>query len=205
MGKDYFKGKIFTADTSYHCDKNLEKCQEEDLDAYIPDYLFRRRNPLQDQKKVRLAKKFLLEDFRYRKDTDVYICPNGKNLTLFAKRSVRDRNIYKVYKADNKDCAYCPLRSECLNLGSSKSRNLNVPIGSLHTNLTKKMAKKIDSKLGRQIYPRRFAVVEPVFANIRVQKRLDRFTYRGKTKVTIQWLLYCIVHNMEKIANFGFA
>ena len=22
-------------------------------------------------------------------------------------------------------------------------------------------------------------------------------------KVTIQWLLYCMVHNIEKIANFG--
>ena len=56
---------------------------------------------------------------------------------------------------------------------------------------------------GRKLYPRRVAIVEPVFANIRAQKRLDRFTLRGKIKVTIQWLLYCMVHNIEKIANFG--
>ena len=56
---------------------------------------------------------------------------------------------------------------------------------------------------GRKLYPRRVAIVEPVFANIRTQKRLDRFTLRGKIKATIQWLLYSMVHNIEKIANFG--
>jgi len=44
-----------------------------------------------------------------------------------------------------------------------------------------------------------------VFANIRSNKRLDRFTLRGKIKVNIQWLMFCLVHNMEKILNYGMA
>ena len=32
---------------------------------------------------------------------------------------------------------------------------------------------------------------------------MNRFTYRGKDKVNTQWLLYCLVHNLEKIANYG--
>ena len=36
-GAEYFAGKIFTADTNYHSDLNLRKCQELGLDAYIPD------------------------------------------------------------------------------------------------------------------------------------------------------------------------
>lgn len=67
------------------------------------------------------------------------------------------------------------------------------------------MAGKVDSKLGRKIYPQRFAVAEPVFANIRTNKRLDRFTLRAKAKVNIQWLLYCMVHNIEKITHYGSA
>ncbi|NIV98120.1 transposase, partial [Candidatus Saccharibacteria bacterium] len=51
----------------------------------------------------------------------------------------------------------------------------------------------------------RFAIVEPVFANIKTQKRLNRFTLRGKVKVNIQWMLYCMVHNIEKIINFAMA
>jgi hypothetical protein len=46
--------------------------------------------------------------------------------------------------------------------------------------------------------------VEPVFANIRHNKRLDRFTLRGKEKVGTQWRLYCLVHNIEKLARNGY-
>ena len=44
-GAEYLAGKIFTADTNYHSDTNLRKCQELRLDAYIPDRFFRRRDP----------------------------------------------------------------------------------------------------------------------------------------------------------------
>ena len=69
--------------------------------------------------------------------------------------------------------------------------------------LSQKMKEKIDSEKGKAKYSKRLATVEPVFANIRSQKRLDRFTYRGKVKVNIQWMLYCMVHNIEKIMNYG--
>jgi hypothetical protein len=32
-----------------------------------------------------------------------------------------------------------------------------------------------------------------------------RLTLRGKIKVNIRWLLNCMIHNIEKIANYGFA
>jgi hypothetical protein len=60
------------------------------------------------------------------------------------------------------------------------------------------MVEKIQTPKGRQIYPQRIAIVEPVFANIRTHKRMDRFSLRGKIKVNIQWLLYCMVHNNRK-------
>ena len=57
---------------------------------------------------------------------------------------------------------------------------------------------------GRRKYSKRMSIVEPVFgSNIRTCKRMDRFTLRGKTKVNIQWMLYCLVHNIEKIINYG--
>ena len=42
-----------------------------------------------------------------------------------------------------------------------------------------------------------------VFADIRYNKQLNRFTLRGKAKVNAQWHLYCLVHNIEKIATVG--
>lgn len=69
--------------------------------------------------------------------------------------------------------------------------------------LVDEMKAKIDTPQGRQIYARRLAIVEPVFANICVQKRLDRFTLRTKSKVDVQWRLFALVHNIGKIHTYG--
>ena len=58
---------------------------------------------------------------------------------------------------------------------------------------------------GRLRYGQRFATAEPVFGNLRFNKRLDRFTLRGKAKVEGQWKLFCLVHNIEKLAHHGYA
>ena len=58
-----------------------------------------------------------------------------------------------------------------------------------------------DAPEGRQLYSQRFGTVEPVFGNIRHNKRLTRLNHRGHTKVNTQWRLYCMVHNIEKLAK----
>ena len=63
---------------------------------------------------------------------------------------------------------------------------------------------KIDTDLGKQMITRRFATVEPVFGNLRHNKRLNRFSLRGRRKVDGQWKLYCLVHNIEKLAKSGY-
>jgi len=70
---------------------------------------------------------------------------------------------------------------------------------------TQRMRQVIDTPRGRALYSQRMATVEPVFANLRFNKRLDRFTLRGQVKVTTQWQLYCLVHNIEKLARSGYA
>jgi hypothetical protein len=62
------------------------------------------------------------------------------------------------------------------------------------------MRRKFDTRLGREIYSRRMATVEPVFANLQ-NKGMRRFTLRGRRKVNAQWQLFTMVHNIEKIAG----
>ena len=107
--------------------------------------------------------------------------------------------------SDEKDCNACKLKPECHRRKNAKRRNLYIPVGATPGNLTKPMAEKIDSDEGRKIYSQRMGIVEPVFANIRTHKVMNRFTLRGKIKVNIQWLLYCMVHNIGKITVYGFA
>ena len=65
------------------------------------------------------------------------------------------------------------------------------------------MRERIDSDKGKQIYGHRMSVVEPVFGNIGTNKKLNRFSLRSKTKVQNQWRMYCLVHNIEKLKNYG--
>jgi Transposase DDE domain len=199
---DYFKKKILTADSNYHTEVNLKECQEWELDAYIPDRKFRNRDPRFANQKRRQGRRFTLKDFHYEESLDQYICPQGKILKLLVKRVLDHGHLYRKYIAAEKDCQTCPLKSRCIYGKGGKRKHLAVPIGE---SLSKQMVEKIDTEPGRRIYPQRLAIAEPVFANIRTNKRLDRFTLRGKIKVNIQWLLYCLVHNIEKILNYGLA
>jgi transposase/IS5 family transposase len=199
---DYFKGKVLTADSNYHTQGNLKECQELGLDAYIPDRKFRNRDPRFATQKRRQMRRFTLKDFHHDEALDRYICPNGKVLKLRVKRKLDHGHLYRKYYAAEKDCQTCPLRLRCLYGKGAQRKQLSVPIGEC---LSKQMVEKIDTEQGRRIYPQRLAIAEPVFANIRINKRLDRFTLRGKVKVNIQWLMYCLVHNIEKILNYGLA
>ena len=199
---DYFKEKILTADSNYHTQVNLQECQELGVDAYIPDRKFRNRDPRFATQKRRQVRRFTLNDFHHDEALDRYICPNGKVLRLRAKQFFDGRYLYRKYLAAEEDCQGCPLRPRCISAAGAKRKQLSIPLGE---SLSKQMVEKIDTEAGRRIYPQRLAIVEPVFANIRINKRLDRFTLRGKIKVNIQWLMFCLVHNIEKILNYGLA
>jgi transposase len=206
---DYFKDAILTADTGYHSSESIKKCEDDGIDAYIPDKDYRKRHPGLEVKKSsidRRRKRFSLEDFRYDEGADEYECPAGKRLKL-RTRSQKSRwgMVYWAYRADARDCEVCTEREGCISKKGKRGtrKYLMIPVASERRNYSQEMAAKMDTDRGREIYPHRIRIVEPVFANIRTQKRLDRFTMRGKIKVNIQWLLYCMVHNIEKIVNFG--
>jgi len=204
--EDYFAGKTFTADSNYHDPTNLKKCDEEKLDAYIPDKRFRKRDPrFQDKRRQsrRRVDRFTLADFKYNEDTDQYVCPNGKVLRLKVKKNESGGVFYRRYTANADECKVCELRAQCIRGRNGKCRSLNVLVGRVPGNLTEAMAAKIDSEKGQKIYSQRIGIVEPVFANIRTHKCMNRFTLREKIKVNIQWLLYCMVHNIGKIANYA--
>jgi len=128
----------------------------------------------------------------------------GKSLYV-KNRNFITPNGYKAiaYQAPKTACRDCRLRSRCLRNPDTISRQVHIIYGKRPESITDEMKQKIDTERGRRIYSRRLGIVEPVFGNVRSCKRMDRFTLRGHIKVNIQWMLYCLVHNIEKIMNFG--
>ena len=217
IGKDeaYFQGKQLTADSNYHSFHSLTVCREEQIDAYIPDIQFRKRDPrfaqqerFQDgihgrQRPNAKPRLFTTADFSFDPSKQVYICPQGKELTCHARHQTNRYRTYDIYHARVEDCAACPLKARCLSKPTTSRRYLSVPVQTQPPNLIDAMKAKIDTEQGKQIYARRLSIVEPVFANICVHKRMNRFTLRTKWKVNVQWRLFALVHNIGKIHTFG--
>ena len=189
----------------------------DEVDAYVPDPHFRKRDVRfadagrhrrsVDKRKERYKSKkcwFSVEDFKLDDRTGKLICPAGHGLYV-RNRNFQTADGYKAiaYQAPKTARRDCQLRSKCLRKPNTVSRQVHVFYGKRPGSLTDEMKRKIDTEDGRRIYSKRMGIVEPVFGNIRTCKRMDRFTLRGHIKVNIQWMLYCLVHNIEKISNFG--
>lgn len=168
-------------------------------------------NPLHD--KSRPARKPLAvfgpDDFTYDPVARTCVCPAGKTLQRRGGRRVTGDHVGAHFQGSRRDCGPCALRVQCLRTpDTTPVRNVAFFHGRVSTervNHSAEMRARIDSSEGRAQYAQRFATVEPVFANLRANKRLDRFTLRGRLKVDTQWKLYCLVHNIEKLAHAGYA
>jgi hypothetical protein len=217
LGKEehYFHGKQLTADSNYHSYDSLVLCKAEAIDAYIPDIQFRKRDQrfveqqrFKDgihprQRQIKKSGTFTVEDFSFDATKQVYLCPQGKELSCHARNQRNRYRLYDIYHARPEDCAACPLKSRCLSKPTTSRRYLSVRVDEHEPNLIDEMKEKIDTPQGKQVYARRLGIVEPVFANICVQKHMNRFTLRTKSKVDVQWRLFALVHNIGKIHTFG--
>ena len=61
------------------------------------------------------------------------------------------------------------------------------------------MRRVLESELGHQLYRRRQAIVEPVFADTKFNRRLERFQRRGRAAVNSEWRLVHATHNLLKL------
>ena len=65
--------------------------------------------------------------------------------------------------------------------------------------LLERMRRKLQTILGRKIYARRKAIVEPVFGQIKHRQGFRQFLLRGAHKVRGEWALVCMTHNLLKL------
>lgn len=65
------------------------------------------------------------------------------------------------------------------------------------------MREKVDTPEAKESYSYRMRTIEPVFANFRHVKGMNRINYRGRAKVSVIWKLWCIVPNIERIVFYS--
>lgn len=212
---------LFTADAGYHSKENLQALADLNVEALIADNQMRQRDerlagqgkhkgkadPLHDKGRVGQLKRLGLyrpKDFKVSPDAGHCICPAGQRLYSNGNRCTIKGRTYHKYTGTQKACVPCQDRSLCLRQPQKTvvrqvaifRKNVDPSIDAIHA-----MKERIDSAEGRRRYSQRIGTVEPVFGNLRHNKRLNRFTLRGLRKVGTQWRLFCLVHNIEKLAR----
>jgi hypothetical protein len=213
-----------TADAGYHSEANLKALAEQAIPALIADNGMRSRDerfkdqakykqlpdPLYDKTKpAKKSRHYRPGDFDYDPIAGTCICPAGKRLYQNGANCIHNGYIAVKFQGAQRDCLPCERRAQCLRT-PDKTQTRQVcffrgKAGATAVSYTERMKQAIDSERGRALYGGRFATVEPVFGNLRHNKRLNRFTLRGQKKVDTQWKLYCLVHNIEKLAHHGYA
>lgn len=217
---DVFDDATVLADAGFCSERNAEYLNDEQIDGYIADPMFRKRDPrfkdAQHHKPTRESephakpKKDLLfqpKDFQVAADGSHCLCPAGERLYK-SGRALNLRGFEAIkFKGTKRACTACVLRSQCLrHPDRTPVRQVAFFVGRARgkpETHCARMKRKIDSDAGRYAYSRRLGIVEPVFANIRSTHKLDRFTLRSQCKVNGQWLMYCLVHNIGKLQRYG--
>lgn len=215
---------VITADAGYHSEAGLEELADAKVDAYIPDNGYRKRDeryagqeahkekpdPLYDKSgksDAKKAKLFRPKDFEFNPENSTCTCPAGKRLYRNGSNCTINGFLAIKFQGAKQDCVPCELRSQCLRKpDKTETRQVAFFLDKVdgEESYTDRMKRKIDSDEGREMITRRFATVEPVFGNLRGNKRLDRFTLRGREKVDGQWKLFAMMHNIEKLAHHGY-
>lgn len=214
---------LYTADAGYHSEHNLKELAQENINALIADNGMRQRDerfkdqgkhkakpdPLYDKAHPKkAARRYRPQDFTLDPETGICTCPAGKQLYRNGTNCLHNGQLATKYSGTQRDCLPCEQRDKCLRTPEkTKVRQVAFFRGKANTteeSHTDRMKRTIDSEEGKARYGRRFATVEPVFGNLRHNKRLDRFTLRGRKKVDTQWKLYCLVYNIEKLAHHGY-
>jgi hypothetical protein len=203
-GKDEpLENAVVLGDTGYFSEKNLEEAEKRNVDVLIPDQQFRKRDESFNDQKGHGKRRYIKEDFTYNEKDNTYTCPAGK--TLEYKGHVElNSNSGEKYQAKSIDCKSCPHLKNCVASQGGKHPSNFKSARTLYISDSKggkvleDMRTKIDDPRNRELYGRRMQIIEPCFADIEYCKKMNRFSLRGKQKVTGQWLLFCIVHNIGK-------
>jgi len=188
--------KNVIADAGYGSEENYEYLEEQEITGYVKYNTFHKEAGKEwknDPTRV--------QNFSYEKETDTYTCPMGRTFVFLheykRKSTTGYESITRVYECLS--CNGCQHQSNCLKF-SEGSPNRRIHINRRLNELKANARNLLTSEYGLEMRSKRPIEVESVFGNIKSNYGMRRFLLRGLKKVSIEWGLHSIAHNMRKIA-----
>ena len=134
---------------------------------------------------------FKKHEYVYDEHLDIYICPNDKDLHYVTT----NREGYRIYKSQSKDCEGCPFLSKCTN-----SRNHEKVITRHVWESAREEANHIrHTGEWKEIYPQRKETIERVFADAKENHGMRFTRLKGLQKNQHESLIIFSCHNLKKL------
>jgi hypothetical protein len=174
-------------DTGYSSGETLKYCEENRIDAYIPN--FGRYKPER-------------EGFVYNKELDQYECQRG-NKAVLTLRNANTRNgehYVRRYASSREVCRNCPLRVQCCEK-STKYKKLD---DSIHKEYYDRMHKKLteNKEYAKRLFRSRSSTVEPVLGTLINYLNMKRINTRGIDLATKHIIMAALAYNLRKYLKF---
>ena len=176
-------------DTGYYSSKELKKCVDNNINAYVPTANFKQR---EINKGV-----FARDKFIYSKEKDCYICPNGIKLNKSLKPQLKNGNRNYVYRSPSASCNNCKLRNKCI---STKTRYKQMYRWE-NEEIVDNHKVKMNTQQAKDIVKQRGSIVEHPFGTIKRTLGWDHFLVRGKDKVSGENALVMFSYNFKRVLN----
>jgi hypothetical protein len=175
------------ADTAYSSGEALKYCEENDIDAFIPN--FGRYKPER-------------ESFVYNKELDQYECQRGNKaiLTLQSTNVKNGEYLNKRYSSKEGVCKTCPLREQCCGKKTNYKKLDDSIYKEYYDRMHKKLIKNKDHT--KNIFRQRSSTVEPVFGTLINFLSMRRVNTRGIDLVNKHVLMAALVYNLKKYLKY---
>lgn len=186
--------KRLIADAGYGSLENYQYLKRKKIEAFVKYNTF-------DKERKRAYRKNIFdpERFPYDATQDRYICPADKPMKYVGDETQRTstgyRTTYRVYEAEN--CTDCPLRTQCHRSTSHR----RIRVNRLLRQHKAAVRERLNSPLGLELRRRRLIEPETVFAQTKHNLGFRRFFLRGNDKVTTEYGLVALAHNMINLSK----
>ncbi len=171
------------ADKGYYSGEEIKKCVDQGIVTYIP------KAHVSPKLKKEL---FTKDDFRYDPTNDVYVCPEGKHLTLRGISTERKKVRMRYYKTAA--CKTCPARACCTQ--NNRGRVIKRLVGE---EVLEQMAQRL--KLRPEKMKLRSQLVEHPFGTMKRGMNQGYFLLKGIKKVAAEMSLTVLCYNLKRVLN----
>jgi len=182
------------ADSGYYTDEAVLEASKSKTDCLVPDSetAAQLNNPKRNENEKAA---YHVNRFTYDEGKDEFICPQGKSLPFVRNHKSHGR-VKKVYRCG--DCTTCPFRAQCTG-DASGFRSIELRLD--HAQVSK-LREKLKTEIGKAIYKKRRAIIEPIFGRWQHNWGIRRLRLRGLAGFSVELHLLAIAHNLTKLFRF---